>query len=203
VGERVGLGRGRTDFGWNWNRGSDVRRWESSIAHFVPYSHVLPRRRELRGRFMESQDADFKDFLGGLYTVPSDQRLAFVFQEFDLKQERYDLARRATSEFMSFMEILTDFGGSFTIRDFDDTHHGEEISQIRSGAALYGYKGGVLKATAQDAEEYFVNIPPIRLDKETGTSPWRRLMQVEPYLQCSIIVGTDISFIASTRAWGD
>jgi hypothetical protein len=84
------------------------------------------------------------------------------------------------SKFLSSMEILRYIGGSFTIRDYDDSYNPMDVSYPEGRAALYGYKKGVLKATAQDAEEYVINIPPIQLDKAPGTSPWRRLMQVEP-----------------------
>jgi hypothetical protein len=86
------------------------------------------------------------------------------------------------SEFLSFMETLRDFGGSLTIRDYDNTPEGADVSAIKHGAALYGYTGDVLKSTAQDAEEYFIDIPPIKLDQAMENSPWRRLMQVKPYL---------------------
>jgi hypothetical protein len=156
--------------------------WRSSLAHFVPYSHVLPRPRTLPSLFTEEQHAEFRQLLGGLYTVPSDERLALVFQAFELQKHSYDNAKVIISQFLSFMEILGDFRGSFRIQDFDDSPDGMSLLDIEHEVALYGYKGGVLKGTAQDAEEYFLNISPIRLDKPTRTSPWRRLMQVEPYL---------------------
>lgn len=182
-----GGGRGRTDFGWKWNLitlrpiGPDV--WEPSLANFVPYSHILRLHLNLPNLFTEEQHAVFRELLGGLYSVPSDQRLALVFPAFELQQEDYDVAMSRVSEFLSFMKVLKDFGGSFTIQDYDATCNGTGALE-GSGAALYGYKykRGLLKATAQDAEEYFINIPPIRWDTPPGTSPWRRLMHVEPYL---------------------
>jgi hypothetical protein len=107
---------------------------------------------------------------------------AFSLQAFELQQQNWDSAMKTVSKFLSFMEILRDFGGSFTIRDYDDSSHGKDVSGIFPGVALYGYKGCVLKATAQDAEEYALNIRPIKWHESTGTSPWRRLMQVEPYI---------------------
>jgi hypothetical protein len=129
--------------------------------------------------FNEEQHAVFRRLLGGLYNVPSDQRLSLAFQAFELQQQSWNIATQIVSEFLSSMKILTDFGGSFTIRDYDNTHGEETVSDIRPGAALYGYKGDVLKLTAQEAEEYLINIPPIKRNKSTVTSPWRRLMQVE------------------------
>jgi hypothetical protein len=143
---------------------------------------MLPRSRTLPTLFTEEQHAQFRERLGGRYTVPSDQHLPIAFQAFEIQLQDWDLAMRTVSEFLSFMEILRDFGGSFTIRDFDDTLDGEDVSDIVSGVALFGYKGGVLKATPQDAEAYSINILPIKWYQSTGTSPWRCLMQVGPYI---------------------
>jgi hypothetical protein len=142
----VGLGRGRTDFGWKWNPTASAHL--STPLYFVPYSHILPRCRTLFNLFTEEQHAVFSDLLGGIYTTPSDQRLSLSFEVFELQQQNWDSAMKTVSKFLSFMEILRDFGGSFTTRDYDDSPDGKDVSDIFPGVALYGYKGCVLKATA-------------------------------------------------------
>jgi hypothetical protein len=105
----------------------------------------LPRPGTLPGLFTEEQHAEFRELLGGLYTVPSDERLALVFQAFELQKHSYDNAKVTISQFLSFMEILGDFRAPFQIQDFDDSPDGMYLLDIEHGVALYDYKGGVLK----------------------------------------------------------
>jgi hypothetical protein len=77
------------------------------------------------------------------------------------------------------MKMLNEVGGSFTIRDYDDINPDIRLNEKR-GRALYGCVksrdgGSILTTTAQEAEEYFLDIPPISTENSM-TRPWRRLM---------------------------
>jgi hypothetical protein len=121
--------------------------------------------------------------LGGLYTLPYDHRLRLPFQDFEINRGPEEF----TARFLSFMEELINLGGSFEVRDFDDSSKATTIYYDKTkhweGVAFYGhdYKRRIIRTiTAQDAEEYFINIPPIAIDSDVpaidGTCPWRRLM---------------------------
>lgn len=67
------------------------------------------------------------------------------------------------------MRVLYSFGGGFEIRDYDEY----------GSVAQYGYKDYrvIRRATAQDAEEFLINIPPIDMVVEGRySSQWKRLV---------------------------
>jgi hypothetical protein len=191
-----GRGRGRPNFAWEWEDNDQPRGswrwsfWKLSSCDFVPYSHLEPPGAELRTFFTGEQQAILCNQLGGLYTVPPDLRCSLPFQACELEQLSWDSAIHIASEFSGLMTTLNEVGGSFTIRDFDDTDlHSHTKMWVVGGRALYGCvksrdRRNILKTTAQEAEEYFLNIPPIPKKDidlgETGSPlkalPWRRVM---------------------------
>ncbi|KAE9368149.1 hypothetical protein N431DRAFT_560667, partial [Stipitochalara longipes BDJ] len=156
--------------------------WAKSDYHFVPYSHFLHPIESARNTFTGEQHAELRDLLGGLYTVPPDLRFKLFFQACELPKQNWDFAIKAASKFLGAMKILNEVGGSFTIRDFDDGDLDIPLCATQR-FVLYGCvkgrdKGSILKTTAEEAEEYFLNIPPIPRMKR-GTAPWRRLIIFE------------------------
>jgi len=192
---RRGRGRGRPNFAWEWennNQSVGCWRWKQASCDFVPYSHLEPPGEVPWTIFTGEQQAILCNQLGGLYTVPPDRRCLLPFQACVLEEQlSWDSAIHMASEFSSLMTTLNEVGGSFTIRDFDDTDLRlcDRMREVR-GRALYGCvksreRRNILKTTAQEAEEYFLNIPPILTKgrKFTATSlpnisPWRRIMYV-------------------------
>ena len=178
-GKLVGRGRGRPDFAWKWeDKKPSIAHREQSDCDFVPYSHLEPPGETILDLFTGTQPARLMKDLGGLYTVPPDLRYRLFFQAWELQNNGWDFSIKVASEFSGFMKTLNQVGGSFTIRDYDDSDPDTRLN-TRLGRALYGCvkssDGSMLKTTAQEAEEYFLNIPPIPT-KSSMARPWRRLM---------------------------
>jgi hypothetical protein len=190
---RIGHGRGRPNFAWDWENKTQRNgrlSWEHTICDFVPYAHLESPGEKILNHFTEAQQATLSDYLGGLCILPPDLRYRLCSQAWILQQASYSQTIQMVSDFSNYMKILNEVGGSLTIRDFDNrvlsTHQSLGSCREDYGSALYGCvkrgdKGIILKTTAQEAEDYFLDIPPIPAKHRIGTetSPWRRLMWVQ------------------------
>ncbi|KAE8452565.1 hypothetical protein EG329_013824 [Mollisiaceae sp. DMI_Dod_QoI] len=176
-----GRGRGRNNFDWGYilHECRDLSsRWQPSYCiSTIPYSQTvqydLPGQ-ELFQPLTKEQHTIFAASLGGLYTLPGDDRLPLPFQWYEQKLLKPDYLENLSSA----LKDLVDMGGSFEVQDFDD--HGKK--PFLHGRARYGHNNkrrALRTSTARDAEEYLLNITPITVNINmnfAGNSPWRRLI---------------------------
>jgi len=118
----------------------------------VPYPSIPPedlseKRSQLRPPFSEQEIMVLNRLLGGLWTIPPDQRLDLDFQRHVLRQLANDIV---LTEHVRIIHIklvqLEGRGGSLEVTDFDNKD------------SQYTYRP-FESASAADVEEWFLSIP--------------------------------------------
>jgi hypothetical protein len=160
-------GQGRNNFIGAWERsnlGTHHSTDLSTTAHsgpedtgslwlLVPYPSIPPedlyeKRPQLRPPFSEQEITDLNQLLGGIWTIPPDERLDLDFQQHLLRRLRSGIV---LTEHVRRIHIklgqLEANGRSLEITDFDDKN------------GQYTYRP-FESASAADAEEWFLSIPP-------------------------------------------
>lgn len=124
-----------------------------SICLPVPYLAILPssgtsRLRLTRNPFTHQERAILIQRLGGLWTVPPDDRLDLQFQYHVLGNigHHVDMLKHINT-IQSSLKNLYDLGGSLEVTEFGDVNN------------QYTYQPFEL-LSASDVEEWFLNIPP-------------------------------------------